>query len=1110
MMLAQPDPHFLLPSALPTWLIAPAALAAIALWVLSHRLLQRYLPDGHRVARGLIRTAVGFIAALLVIQWLHRTLTLTTNWPLWPIALAAGVGVELLLWFYALERRTVSRRVGLALVAMRVAVLVVVLAMLTQPVHSFTLRETTDRYVAVLIDESASMRLADPQRSASAQLRLARAMDVDAPDRPYLLDDVRHELDAIAEEVAAVGERIALLETLKRPQREEQLAEARDELHHAVKNIVGRAKALPARVEAPLNGGETLPDELRARLGDLKGRISVHVRDRLTEAAGVLEDDDTKRLAARLGRLREILRSVSAAAREAAPPASTISETLDERFLASLPHKTRDAINAVCARSRSQLARDVLFHAPDDGGESLHESLAGNYTLRALRFAESPTEARLASMRDDYGTSAGVQPTTAPSSLDANYQATDLAEAMSEALASLPNGRLSGVVILTDGRHTGPDNPAPLARRLGQLGAPVCSVVLGANRPPIDGAITDVDAPETVFLEDEVHVRAEVKLTGMGGREVKVSLRRDGKTVDKQTVRVPTGSDDFRREVRFSHEPDKEGLRQYVVHLDAADDEITAENNEYPVTISVTKDRVHVLLIEGRPRWEFRYIKNLFADRDKSVKLQYVLMNPDNVAGRTDRPEVFASVTAEDGQVEATRLPRTEADWLKFDVVILGDVDPAAVTDEHRAILDKFVTSRGGTLVAIAGQYHQPHAYHGTKLADLLPVTFPSEKELIAAHTRRSGKDEKNPDPRESPINAGVRSPETIFRMALTQEGLNSVVMSQAVATEENRQAWEAVPELYWRYPITEAKEAATVLAYARPGVRKGDHPEFDDEPWNRPAPGRADRKASATTSMARLGEAREKELQRRLAFEREHALIVQQQVAMGRVLFLGFDRTWRFRYRIGDTVHHKFWGQVIRWATADKLSGGTAHVKIGTDRTRYRPGHDVVVRAKLVDEEFNPLQSDDVHAVVYREDEAVLRRKLTPREGSVGLYEGDLGELPGGSYRVELEADVARPLLAKKGLKTVSTQFSVDPAVPAEQMELGATRELPSQLAALSGGAVYDVADARELIGRLGEPSEVYEDHQQIVLWDSWGLLVGVVLLTGAEWITRKKVGLP
>jgi hypothetical protein len=1113
MILAQPNPHFLLPAGVPTWLIALAAVLAIAAWVAMHRILPRYVGDRHRYARAVGRVAVGFLAAMLVIQWLHRTLTLTTNWPLWPIALGAGGGVELLLWFYALERCTVSRRVGLALAAMRVALLLIVLGILTQPVHSFTLRDTTDRYVAVLIDESASMRLADPQRSPSAKLRLARAMDVDVPERPYAMDTVRDELDTIADRLAVVGERIALLGNLKRSQREKQLADAREDLLETVEGILGRAKKLPARVQAPLDGSEKLPDKLRARLGDLKGRVTVHVRDRLAEAVRILEDDDEKRMAARLDRLKKILRSATSAAIEAAPLATTIGKTLDERFLKSLPEKTRNAIDAVCERSRAQLARDVLFHQPAGEGKSLRDALSEEYTLKAIRFAARPSDAQLSSLARSYGTSEGLQATTSPASLDPNYQATDLSAAMGEVLASMPKGRLSGVVLLTDGRHTGTEDPLATARRIGRRGAPVCSVVLGADRPPIDAAITQVDAPETVFLEDEVHVQAEVKFTGLGGREVNVSLRRDGKTVDEQTVRVPAGSDDYRREIRFSHEPDKQGLRQYVVHMDAADDEITAENNEYPVTISVTRDRVHVLLIEGRPRWEFRYIKNLFADRDKSVKLQYVLVNPDAVQGRTRRPKVHASVTAKDGQVEATVLPKNEEEWLKFDVIVLGDVNPSVLTDEHRAIIEKFVTSRGGTLVAIAGQYHLPHAYHETKLADLLPVTFPGEKELADARRKREderngedGNRKKSKDTRGASM--GVPSGDKVYRLALTEEGLRSVVMSQAVKPEKNREIWGSIPELYWRYPITEAKEAATVLAWARPGERKGGRLVFSEEPWNRPRPGRE--KLPVTTSIAKIGQSKEKELERRLKFQREHALVVQQQVAMGRVLFLGFDRTWRFRYRIGDTYHHKFWGQVIRWATADKLSGGITHVRIGTDRTRYQPGRDVTVRAKLLDEKFNPISSEDVHAVVYRGDEVLLRRRLAAREGSLGLYEGNLGELDGGSYRVKLEAPAAKRMLARKGLKTVSTQFSVDPAVPAEQLELGATRELVSQLAAISGGAVFDVADAGDLVERLGEPSEVYEDHRQVVLWDSWPLLILVVALATAEWITRKKVGLP
>ncbi len=84
-----------------------------------------------------------------------------------------------------------------------------------------------------------------------------------------------------------------------------------------------------------------------------------------------------------------------------------------------------------------------------------------------------------------------------------------------------------------------------------------------------------------------------------------------------------------------------------------------------------------------------------------------------------------------------------------------------------------------------------------------------------------------------------------------------------------------------------------------------------------------------------------------RQEFEKNHALVVAQHVGMGQVLFIGFDSTWRMRYRVGDTYHHKFWGQVMRWATASKLPAGTNLVKLGTDRARYGPHENITARAK-------------------------------------------------------------------------------------------------------------------------------------------------------------------
>src|SRR5262249_60166206 len=53
---------------------------------------------------------------------------------------------------------------------------------------------------------------------------------------------------------------------------------------------------------------------------------------------------------------------------------------------------------------------------------------------------------------------------------------------------------------------------------------------------------------------------------------------------------------------------------------------------------------------------------------------------------------------------------------------------------------------------------------------------------------------------------------------------------------------------------------------------------------------------------------------------ERGNALFARQPYGFGRVLFIGLDSTWRWRYRTGDLYHHRLWGQVIRWAAAEKL----------------------------------------------------------------------------------------------------------------------------------------------------------------------------------------------
>ena len=78
------------------------------------------------------------------------------------------------------------------------------------------------------------------------------------------------------------------------------------------------------------------------------------------------------------------------------------------------------------------------------------------------------------------------------------------------------------------------------------------------------------------------------------------------------------------------------------------------------------------------------------------------------------------------------------------------------------------------------------------------------------------------------------------------------------------------------------------------------------------------------------------------------HAVIAAQPYGLGKVLWIGTDGTWRWRYRVGDKFHHRFWGQVVRWASGAKLAVGNRLVRFGPTRPRPPEGEPATIRAQF------------------------------------------------------------------------------------------------------------------------------------------------------------------
>lgn len=743
------------------------------------------------------------------------------------------------------------------------------------------------------------------------------------------------------------------------------------------------------------------------------------------------------------------------------PAAHRASPTNNEAFLLSLSDSDRQAVNRVASLTRVETALRLLTTRPDPAGtdkssssRSRLERLHHDYGVQFYTFAALPTEINTETLISSTSTVAALPTSTLP------LQKTDIAGALANIAISLRPEETAGVLLISDGRHNSGGPIDTVARRFQTQQVPVFPLVLGGNtRPPTDAAIVSVNAPESACTKERVSFSVKLKIDGLASSNVTVILFDGIRPVASNTVTPPDGAS-FRTQVLLSDAPATNGMHAYRVQVQHLQSDVDTNNNVVAVPVRVGGDPINVLLIENYPRWEFRYLKNLFTQRDKNVRLQYLLLNPDRIARAHAPPPRPASVTAKPSEAEATRLPSTEADWMKFDVIILGDVPPAALGQANMEILRTYVRTRGGSLIIIAGSRHMPQSYDHTPLADILPVTFkPAIRPLL-----------NSPDPE--------------FRLALTPAGRNALFMKLDDNPAENLNAWSRIPALHWRNSSLTAKHGATVLAHAV-------------------AP---DRKPEGMPAHIPDADSLLHQQQR----ERENALIVTHQDGFGSVLMFAFDQTWRLRYRYGDCYHHKLWGQILSWATTDGITTGSGTVRICTDRARYPSDAPVRILARLATPAFSPITNATPHATLWMDGRKLSRHRLTYREGSQGIYVAEIATPPAGQYRVELDASGISGLATTPPGATIAAEFAVAAGNDTETIDLTADRGELTRLAEQTGGSVLEPTDLDSIEKRLGPARITTTERRQLDLWNSWPWFLLIVTLMSAEWLLRKKVRLP
>jgi len=305
---------------------------------------------------------------------------------------------------------------------------------------------------------------------------------------------------------------------------------------------------------------------------------------------------------------------------------------------------------------------------------------------------------------------------------------------------------LAGALLFTDGIAT---DAAGLIEDVAGL-PPIYPVILGTADGHRDLAISHLTVTTTAFEDAPVTIQADVTQLGLPGATVTATLLDDAGEQVKQETLV------FAREsaplaFRFQFRPKHPGLSFYEVKVEspalAPDKESTAANNRRMVSVDRGSGPYRVLYLTGRPNWEYKFLNRAIED-DEQIKLTGVIRvarrepkfdwrsrdgeatNPlfrgfDRTGEETERYDqpVLVRMNTRDPNELRGGFPKRAEDLYPFHAVIIDDLEAGFFTADQLALLERFVSERGGGLLMLGGAESFRHGnYERTPVGRMLPL----------------------------------------------------------------------------------------------------------------------------------------------------------------------------------------------------------------------------------------------------------------------------------------------------------------------------------------------------------------------------------------------------
>ncbi len=347
---------------------------------------------------------------------------------------------------------------------------------------------------------------------------------------------------------------------------------------------------------------------------------------------------------------------------------------------------------------------------------------------------------------------------------------TDLNSPLERVIEQHPDIR--AVLLLSDGDWNLGKSPITAATRLAQRDAPVFAIGVGSDNYLPDVELQSVLAPAYGLVNERISVM--YTLENHLPREVKttVSLEGAGNARAEKQVTLPPMAQ-VQDALVFT--PQIEGEGDYRVSVPVEPEEVFANNNDRTFHLSVRKETLKVLVVDSKPRWEFRYLRNAL-QRDPGVSVNVVLYHPEIGMG--------------EGTGYLAGFPSKREELQAYDVIFLGDigVGEGMLSAENAEMIKGLVEQQASGLVFLPGDLGREKSLLDSALGSLVPVDLDYSQGSGFASASES-------------------------RMELTLRGRSHWLTMLATDPEANQAVWRGLPGFYWYAPVVRAKAGSEVLA---------------------------------------------------------------------------------------------------------------------------------------------------------------------------------------------------------------------------------------------------------------------------------------------------------